>query len=76
MLKLTNKLSDTVAALTQTISSLKNELAEKDSIICELLSDVSHLQFAVEDLEQHGRKDSMRYFGMPEDTPGSTDEKS
>ena len=75
VLPLTNKVSDTVTVLTQTISSLKNELAEKDSIIRALRSDVSHLQIAVEDLEQHGRKDSMRIFGMPENTPGSTDEK-
>ena len=75
VLTMTNKLSDTVTALTQTFSRLKNELAEKDSIIRELRSDVSHLQIAVEDLEQHGRKDSMRIFGMPENTPGSTDEK-
>ena len=60
VLPLTNKLSDTVTALTQTISSLTNELAEKDSIVRDLRSDVSHLQIAVEDLEQHDRKDSMR----------------
>ena len=48
VLPLTNKVSDTVTALTQTINSLKNELAEKDSIIRELRSDVSHLQIAVE----------------------------
>ena len=42
-------------------------------VSCVVLSAIS--KTIVEDLEQHGRKDSMGFFGLPEDTGGSTDEK-
>ena len=75
MLPVTSKLTDTVAMLSQSITSLKKEVEEKDSIIRDLQSSVSRLQVTVDDLEQHGRRESMRVFGLPETTPGSTDDK-
>ena len=75
MLPVTSKLTDTVAMLSQSITSLKKEVEEKDSIIRELQGSVSRLQVTVDDLEQHGRRESMRVFGLPETTPGSTDDK-
>ena len=74
MLPVTSKLTDTVAMLSQSITSLKKEVEEKDSIIRELQGSVSRLQVTVDDLEQHGRRESMRVFGLPETTPGSTDD--
>ena len=75
MLPVTSKLTDTVAMLSQSITSLKKEMEEKDSIIRELQGSVSRLHVTVDDLEQHGRRESMRVFGLPETTPGSTDDK-
>ena len=75
MLPVTSKLTDTVAMLSQSITSLKKEVEEKDSIIRELQGSVSRLQVTVDDLEQHGRRESIRVFGLPETTPGSTDDK-
>ena len=44
-------------------------------VIRKLNQDVAKLQSRVEDLEQHGHKDSVRIFGLLEDTPGTTDQK-
>ena len=61
--------------LSQSITSLKKEVEEKDNIIRELQGSVSRLQVTVDDLGQHGRQESFWVFGLPETTPGSTDDK-
>ena len=72
---LTKKLSDTVAILSQTVTSLKKEVEAKDRIISDLRKDVTALQCQLDDIEQHGRKESVRVFGLPKTTAGTTDEK-
>ena len=50
-------------------------MAEKDATISVLAKKVSDLEIHQDDLEQQGRKDSIRVFGIPEDTSGNTDFK-
>ena len=57
------------------ISQLKNEMADKDTMISTLNKRVSDLESRYDDLEQHGRKGSVRFFGVPEKTAGSTNTK-
>ena len=71
----TKKMTDAINSLTQTVTQLKGELKTRDESIRSLQSEVTELQTRVEDLEQHGRRDSVRIFGIPEDEPGSTDDK-
>ena len=75
MSPITDKLQTTIDSMAQSISTLKKEAAEKDNAIKLLKSEVAQLKISVDALEQHGRKDSIRIFGLPESTPGSTDEK-
>ena len=53
----------------------KSESQAKDKIISELQKDVADLKVQVDSHEQHGRCDSIRIFGLSEETPGTTDEK-
>ena len=71
----TKKLTDAIQSLTQTVTQLKGEIKSRDDTIRSLQSEVTQLQTRVEDLEQHGRRDSLRFFGIPEDEPGNTDDK-
>ena len=71
----TVKLTDAIHALTQTVTQQKGKIKSRDDIICSLQCEVTELQTRVEDLEQHGHHDSLRIFGIPEDEPGSTDDK-
>ena len=70
-----DKLQTTKDSMAQSIGNLKKEAAEKDNAIKLLMSEVAQLKISVDALEQHGRKDSIQIFGLPESTPGSTDEK-
>ena len=72
---LTGKMADTIKMLSQTVNALKKDCADKDNVIRQLNQDVIQLQSHVNDLEQHGRRDSVRMFGLSEVTPGSPDQK-
>ena len=72
---MTCQVKETIKTFTNTVSVLKSELAEKDGLIQNLQQEVSHLKTAIDDHEQHGRRDSVRIFGMSEETSGSTDDK-
>ena len=72
---LTDKMADTIKMLSQTVDALKKDCADKDNVIRQLTQDVIQLQSRVDDLEQHGRRDSVRIFGLSEVTPGSPDQK-
>ena len=61
--------------LSQTVTTLKAEVKAKDDCIRALQDNVEELQTKLDDLEQQGRKDSVRIFGLPEVDPGTTDEK-
>ena len=71
----TRKVTDTIDSLKQSIHVLKNESQAKDKIISELQKDVADLKVQVDNHEQHSRRDSIRIFGLSEETPGTTDEK-
>ena len=72
---ITDKLQATIDSMAQSISKLKNESAEKDIKIKLLTSEIAQLKITTDELEQQGRKDSVRIFGLPESGPGSVDEK-
>ena len=72
---LSSKMNDTIQMLSQTVANLKKENESKDAQMKDLQDEVNLMQTRIEDLEQHGRKDSIRIFGLSECTPGSTDEK-
>ena len=63
-----NKLSQTIRSLCQTVDKLKTEAREKDEKIHKLEQDVASLKVAVDNHEQHGRRDSVRMFGISEET--------
>ena len=71
----TTRLTKAVQDLTKTVEKLRQENDAKDLRIRNLERDVGHLQMRVDDLEQHGRRDSIRIFGLSETTTGTTDEK-
>ena len=71
----TVKLTDAIHALTQTVTQLKGEIKSRDDTIRSLQCEVTELQTRVEDLEQHGRRDSLRIFRIMEDEPGNTEDK-
>ena len=83
-LSLTEALSDepTIKALQTALqplfgplySRLKQQNAEKDTIISNLTEEVEALKTAADDQEQQGHKGSSRVFGLPEDTQGQVDE--
>ena len=71
----TRKVGDAISKLTNTVEVLRKETAEKDKKITTLQRQVRELETKMDDYEQHGRRDSVRIFGLSEDSPGSTDEK-
>ena len=50
-------------------------MSEKDTTIRALKTDIQDLQIKCDHIEQQGRKGSIRMFGVPESTPGTTDNK-
>ena len=63
----TVKLTDAIHALTQTVTQLKGEIKSRHDTIRSLQCEVTELQTRIEDLEQHGHRDSLRIFGYPEE---------
>ena len=72
---ITHNLQDTIDSMARSISLMKKESAEKDTKIKLLSSEVAKLKIAADDLEQQGRKDSVRIFCLPETRSGSADDK-
>ena len=72
---LSSKMQETINILSETVAQLKKENEAKDAQIRDLKNEVKVMTNRIDDLEQHGRRDSMRIFGLSESTPGSTDEK-
>ena len=68
-------LKDALCQNTAQVASLRAQLVERDEIIDNLQSHVRDLEIKIGDLEQQGRKGSIRVFGLPEDNPGTLDEK-
>ena len=69
------KLTAQVAALTKSLDAVKVQLQAKDDQILSLTAENEKLQITVDNLEQYTRRASVRFYGIPESTPGSTDDK-
>ena len=52
-------------------AALRLQIAERDDTIQRLTQQVSDLEVRYDDLEQQGRKGSLRVFGLPEDDEGT-----
>ena len=59
----------------QLVDSLRKQLQTKDEEITSLRNEVTNLKVLYDDLEQHGRRGSMRIFGVSEHTTGTVDDK-
>ena len=57
------------------VDTLRKQLEAKNQEIVDLRSEVVSLKVMYDDLEQHGRRGSMRVFGVPEHTTGTVDDK-
>ena len=75
MAPLITPLHDALQQNTAQIGILRAQLAERDDTIQNLQSHVQALEIKIDDLEQHGRKGSIRVFGLPEDSPGTLEDK-
>ena len=71
----TTALQQTVQDLQQAVGALQATVARKDEEILGLRREVRDLREQAEALEQHSRRASVRVFGVPENTPGTTDDK-
>jgi hypothetical protein len=63
----TKSITEDLRALKEEVSSLKEELVAKDFKI-------RHLETTVDDLEQYGRRNNLRIFGIPERDNEKTDD--
>ena len=61
--------------ICETVGQLKKDNESTDAQIRDLQHVVEVMTNRIDDLEQHGRRDSMRIFGLSESTPCSSDEK-
>ena len=62
-------------SMCQSIATLQKEGQEKDVKMRDLENEVSELKTIIDNHEQHGRRDSIRIFGLSEETSGTTDDK-
>ena len=70
-----NKLEDAITRLSATNSALRKQVAERDETISRLQHRVDELEVRCDDLEQKGRKCSIRVFGLPEEEEGRLEDK-
>ena len=66
---------DTLNQSNALVDTLRKQLEVKNQEVAELRSEVDGLKVMYNDLEQHGRRGSMRVFGVPEHTTGTVDDK-
>ena len=71
---ITHKLQDTLTNMQTSKDHLKTEGKKDEKIKC-LEHQVIQLTTRYDDLEQYSRHDAVRIFGVPENTPGTTDDK-
>ena len=70
-----NRLTEAANDLVKTNQSLKQQLLEKDAIINQLQHRCEYLESKMDDMEQWGRRGSMRIQGLPEQGTGKVEEK-
>ena len=75
MASLLEPYQDALVKANSDITSLKSQVADKETTIQKMSDQISELEQKYDDLEQHGRKGSVRIFGVPENTAGDTDTK-
>ena len=56
-------------------ANFRQEIAERDQTISCLIQELEAQKIKFDDLEQHGRKGSIRIFGLPGEIPGTVDDK-
>ena len=56
-------------------AALRQQIAERDVTIQQLTQKVNDLEVRYDDLEQQGRKGSIRVFGLPENDEGTQEKK-
>ena len=71
----TTALQQTIQDLKQAVGALQATVAREDEEILGLRREVWDLRERAETLEQHSRRASVRVFGVPENTPCTTDDK-
>ena len=69
------KLEDAITGLSAINSALRKQVAERDENISRLQQHVDQLEVRSDDLEQQGRKGSIRVFGQPEEEEGRLEDK-
>ena len=69
------KLEDAITGLNATNSALRKQVAEQDETISRLQHRVDELEIRCDDLEQQGRKGSIRVFGLPKEEEGRLEDK-
>ena len=72
---LTSQMQEIIHTVSEIIGQLKKENEWKDAQIRDIQHVLEVMTNRIDDLEQHGRKDSVRIFGLSESTPVSIDEK-
>ena len=75
MASLLEPYKDALVKANSDITTLKSQVADKETNIQKMSDQISELEQKYDDLEQHGRKGSVRIFGVPENTGGDTDTK-
>ena len=68
-------LQNVVKDLQHTVATMQDALRRRDDEIVSLRQEVSKLKAHQDHLEQQSHRASVRVFGIPENTPGSTVEK-
>ena len=69
----TKSLQEAISGLMDEVNELKEEIISKDHRIDELKSDCSGLEIRLDDLQQYGRRNNLRIFGVKESSTASTD---
>ena len=67
--------NDAIQDLQNTVVKVHAYLKSRDDTIAHLKTENSLMQERIDDLKQYSHKASIRVFGIPESTQGSTDDK-
>ena len=68
-------LMDALKQSNALMGSLRYQLKVKDWEVSDMRNEVDTLKVMYDDLDQHGRRGSIRVFGVPEQTTGTLDDK-